>query len=313
MRTGARTKRHIHIANEQQGHNMTMDPTSWSSCWLLGSQGLHQSRDGSEWNEVGASGYPVQDLVRETERVLCATLWGLWEVGQAEAPWIQLHDETLTEVQSIVPRPGHPGVAAVSAYGLSFGNKSEHGTTRWISHAEGLTLNERFSNALLALPECEDQWLVGTEQGVLIYDETKDLWHRTELSGHPCRALLFVHDRLWAGTDGNGIWQSTDGHNWSRAGSGLDDESIFALGATQDQILAGSLRGICSGDGTSRWRRSGPALLVSAIGAHPASEGPWLAGATPGGLWRSDDSGARWHQVGDFHTVRVILPPEETA
>lgn len=292
---------------------METNDAKWSRDWLLGSKGLHQSPDGLQWNEVGASGYPVQDIVRETDRLLCATLWGLWEVGQPEAPWIQLHDETLTEVQSIAPRPGHPGVAAVSAYGLSFGNKSEHGATRWISHAEGLTLNERFGNVLMALPDSSDQWLVGTEQGVLIYDKTRDQWNRTELSGNPCRALLFAHDKLWAGTDGNGIWQSSDGHQWKRAGTAIDDESIFALGATHDQILAGTLRGIYSGDGASRWHRSGPSLLVSAIAAQPASDGPWLAGATPGGLWRTDNAGARWYQVGDFETVRVILPPEEAS
>lgn len=291
---------------------MTTASSDWARCWLLGADGLHRSLDGTDWEEIARSGYPVQDLVREPGRVLCATLWGLWEVTSPTSPWIQLHDETLTEVMSIAPHPAHPGVAAVSVYGLSFGQLGKHGATRWQSHAEGLTLNERFSNALLALPGTEGQWLVGTEQGVLIYDETADYWQRTELTRYPCRALLHAHGRLWAGTDGGGVWRSTDGGSWQRAGTTLDEESIFALGATTDHILAGTLRGICVGDGASRWQRSGPALLVSAVAAHPNGEGPWLAGATPGGLWRSDDAGARWHQVGDFHTVRVIMPPEET-
>ena len=77
-----------------------------------------------------------------------------------------------------------------------------------------------------------------------------------------------------------------------------------------DRILAGTLRGVCVGDGSSAWQRLGPRLLVSAIAAHPSAEGPWLAGATPGGLWRSDDGGRRWGQIDGFDTVRVILPPE---
>jgi len=286
--------------------------SNWAHCWLLGANGLHQSTDGITWAEIGKSGYPVQDLIREPHRVICATLWGLWEIATPTSQWIQLHDETLTEVMSIAPRPGHPGVAAVSAYGLSFGQASEYGATQWQSHTEGLTLNERFSNALLALPSAENQWLVGTEKGVLIYDESTHRWQQTELIGYPCRSLLYAHDSLWAGTDGNGIWKSDNGTHWKRAGTTLHDESIFSLGATPHHILAGTLRGICFGDATSRWQRSGPALLISAIAAHPNQADVWLAGATPGGLWRSDNAGTRWHQVGNFDTVKAILPPKES-
>ncbi len=143
-----------------------------------------------------------------------------------------------------------------------------------------------------------------------MYDEAARVWHRSDLSGRPCRALLGAFDQLWAGTDEGGIWCSADGFSWQRAGTGLEDGTVFALAATADRILAGTLGGICSGDGTGAWQRTGPRLLVSAIAAHPESAGPWLAGATPGGLWRSDDAGQRWRQIDGFDTVRAILPPE---
>jgi hypothetical protein len=284
--------------------------TDWTNSWLLGADGLHRSRDGAEWEVIGGHGYPVNDLIRQSGRLVCATLWGLWEVGWERPRWVQLHDETLTEVLAIAPTAGDPGVVAVSAYGLAFGRRGEHGATRWRSCSDGLSPNERFSSTVLARPDAPEEWLVGTENGVLIYSEVDDCWHRTDLKGRPCRALLHAFDCLWAGTDEGGVWRSADGYSWQRAGAGFDSGTVFSLSATADRILAGSLRGICVGDGDSSWQRHGPSLLVSAIAAHPDVDGPWLAGATPGGLWRSDDVGEHWRQIGGFDSVRVIVPPE---
>jgi len=284
--------------------------TDWANSWLLGANGLHRSRDGADWEATGGHGYPVNDLIREPRRLVCATLWGLWEINGERERWVQLHDETLTEVLAIAPAAGDPGVVAVSAYGLAFGQRGEHGATRWRSRSDGLKPNERFSSAVLARPAGPGEWLVGTENGVLVYSEADNCWQRTDLEGRPCRALLHAFDSLWAGTDEGGVWRSNDGFSWQRAGAGLDNDTVFSLSATADRILAGSLRGICVGDGDSSWRRLGPSLLVSAIVAHSDVDGPWLAGATPGGLWRSDDAGEHWHQVGDFDSVRVIVPPE---
>ena len=285
----------------------------WADSWLVGADGVHGSGDGTDWEMVGGQGYPVNDLIRQPRRLVCATSWGLWEVEGDTSRWVQLHDETLTEVLAIAPAAGDPGVVAVSAYGLAFGQRERHGATRWRSRADGLSPNERFGNAVLAQPDAPGHWLVGTEDGVLMYSEADDVWHRTDLRGRPCRALLHALDCLWAGTDGGGIWHSADGSTWERAGTGLGGATVFSLCATGDRILAGTLEGICVGDGDSEWRQLGPSLLVSAIAAHPADGGPWLAGATPGGMWRSDDAGDQWHQVGDFDTVRAIVTPEATA
>jgi hypothetical protein len=279
--------------------------------WLVGANGLHHSLDGSQWSAAGGGGHLVTDLVRQPSGLLCATLAGVWQVSKDSSQWLQLHDETLTEVFGIALRADQ-GLVAVSPYGLAFSQPAEHGATRWRSRADGLRLNERFSNALLAHPDVPGDWVVGTEDGVRIYGAHQDQWRRTELSGLPCRALLHAHGFLWAGTDGGGIWRSEDGDSWRRAGTGLDSDSVFSLCATEDRLLAGTLRGICSGDGDGAWQRSGPSLLVSAVAAQLDGAGAWLAGANPGGLWCSHDSGKHWRQVGEFDTVRAIMAPERT-
>jgi len=292
---------------------MTAPTPDWANLWLVGANGLHLSHDSIQWSAAGGGGHLVTDLICQPHRVLCATMAGLWQIDRDSPKWRQLHDETLTEVLAIAPDEGEPGVVAASPYGLAFGQPGEHGATRWQSRAEGLSLNERFSNTVLAHPEIPGSWIVGNEDGVMIYAASQDRWDRTDLAGLPCRALLFAHNCLWAGTDGGGVWRSADGNTWRRAGTGLDTDSVFTLVATGERILAGTLQGICVGNGTSTWQRSGPGLLVSAVAAHSDEGGPWLAGATPGGLWRSDDGGRHWHQMGDFDTVRVILAPEKRA
>ena len=289
---------------------MTNARSEWSDSWLVGAQGLHCSRDACTWEMVGGRGYPINDIIRQPRRLVCATNWGLWQVDPHAARWVQLHDETLTEVLAIAPAAGDPGVVAVSPYGVAFGERGERNACRWHSRSDNLSLNERFSNAILAWPNAPGHWIVGTEDGVLVYKEATGGWHRTGLTGRPCRALLHAFGHVWAGTDAGGIWRSADSVSWQRAGTGLDDGTVFSLTATPDRLLAGTLQGICVGDGSSAWTRCGPRVLVSAIAARSVSDGPWLAGATAGGLWRSDDDGGQWRQIDGFSTVRVILPPE---
>lgn len=290
-----------------------MTDSDWTQGWLVGARGLHHSHNGTDWTLAGGRGYPVHDLIRVPGSLYCATMWGVWHV-EAALPWRQLHDETLTEVLGIAlndcdPQVEENGLAAVSPYGLAFSEPGEHGATRWHSQEHGLSLNERFSSALLADADAPGQWIVGTEAGVLIWDSASGQWLRTNLTGLPCRALLRARGSLWAGTDGGGVWRSIDGVTWQRAGTGLDNDSVFSLAAAGERILVGTLRGICVGDGDTTWQRSGPSLLISAVAAHPTQGGLWLAGAFPGGLWRSDDSGCGWRQVGDFDSVHRIMAP----
>ena len=307
--------------------------------WLIGSKGVYHGTIGGSWTRIGAQEYGISSLIREPDRLVAGASWGsgLWEwsIGNKQAGesgssgqpdptnqasqsdhadqtdrWKQLHDETVTEVMAIAPIDGSPGVVAGSPYGIATGQYDDAEAVRWTHHSDALRVNERFTNAILVHPDDSKTWLVGTEGGILIADDSGAAWRRTSLSGTAVRALAFMHGQFWAGTDDRGIWRSEDGARWDSVGHTPDGGAVFELTLVGNDILAATEHGVAVGDGSGHWVRTGPRHLCAAVRSHPVSTSTWLAGATPGGLWYTEDGGNAWQHVPGFANVRAILPPE---
>ena len=291
---------------------MTDEMEDLRQVWLIGSsQGLFWSREGGAWGQVGGYRFRVTSIVRSGPRTCVGVGSGVWEVpGRAER-WMQLHDETLTEVLDLAWVPGDPGVVAASAYGVAVGARDKLGAVRWHSRSDGLAVNERYSNAVQVDPEDTHRWLVGTEAGLLVAEEDGRRWVYSDLMGTPVRIICHALGTWWAGADGRGIWKSLDGLTWRRAGRGLDAGTAFALVENGGRMLAGTLEGVVVGDGEGRWVATGPRALVAAVDVHPEEPSFWMAGAVPGGLWMTEDEGAQWrHLPGLPSMVEAIAAPE---
>lgn len=284
--------------------------SDWCAGWLIGAAGLFWHDGERGWDRRGGYSFRVTAIIRAADRVLVSTGNGLWQAPRTGDVWTQLHDETLTEVLAIAALPGDPGVVAASAYGVATGARDELGAVRWTSCSDPLRVNERFSNAILVDPTEASRWLVGTEAGVLVAAESGRQWQRSNLLDRPVRALCHHDERFWAGADDGGVWASSDGLTWERAGRGLDDDTVFALSVSDGRLLAGTERGVASGDGRGAWRMSAPQMRVSAIAAHPEDSAYWMAGAYPGGLWFTDDAGETWQQHAGFGVVEAIVAPQ---
>lgn len=301
--------------------------------WLIGSKGVYHGTIDGSWTRIGAQEYGISSLIREPDRLVAGASWGsgLWEwsngtdqaaqtippdhvtqSSQADQPdrWKQLHDETLTEIMAIASIEGSPGVVAGSPYGIATGRYDDADAVRWTHHSDALRVNERFTNTILVHPDEPTAWLIGTEGGVLVAEDSGASWRRTSLSGTAVRALAYIHGQFWAGTDDRGIWQSEDGARWDSAGHTPDGGAIFELSLAGDDILAATEHGVAVGDGAGHWVRTGPRHLCAAVACHPASTSTWLTGATPGGLWYTEDGGRTWQQIPGFVNVRAIIAPE---
>ncbi|MXZ74139.1 MAG: hypothetical protein F4207_13905 [Gemmatimonadetes bacterium] len=295
--------------------------------WLIGSKGVYHGTIGGSWSRIGAQEYGISSLIREPDRLVAGASWGsgLWEwpndAGEADQSeqsgrpdltdrWKQLHDETLTEIMAIAPIEGSPGVVAGSPYGIATGRYDDLGAVRWTHHSDALRVNERFTNAILVHPDEPKTWLIGTEGGVLIADDSGAAWRRTSISGTAVRALACMRGQFWAGTDDRGIWYSEDGERWDSVGHTADGGAVFELMRAGDDIVAATEHGVAIGDGSGHWVRTGPRHLCAAVRCHPGSTSTWLAGATPSGLWYTEDGGHGWQQIPGFVNVRAIIAPE---
>ncbi len=301
--------------------------------WLIGENGVYSGAPGKQWTRKGKFDYKVNALLRRDADIVAGVNCGVWLIDPASGRWKQLHDETVTEVLALASSTGDAGVVIGCPYGFALPEKEENGALIWRFENDGLSVNERFVNALVridtdtGIPGGDDDYLVGTEAGVLIARETGERWERTSLTGRPVRALLQVDDRLWAGTDCGGIWTSRDGLSWELAGLGFDDGTALSLCSAGDAIVAGTDRGVVIGGDRSHWRRYGPQAVFRSIAGDYAmadgagnalgsgrrgGEGEYtiLAGSQPAGLWRSDDGGIEWRQEGEFSGVGIIVGPK---
>ena len=286
--------------------------STWLQDWLIGSNGLYHGVIGGAWTRVGYLTSGISSLLREPERLVAGACQGsgLWEWPHQAGYWKQLHDETLTEVMAVASIDGNPGVVAGSSFCISTGRRDDTGAVRWTHLSDMLNVNERFTNAIQIDPADSSRWLIGTEAGVLIAQAGGTRWTRSSLIGTPVRALTYAHGLFWAGTDDRGAWHSADGLTWSAAGHSKDGGAIYDLAACNGSMVAATVHGVTVGDESGYWRQSGPRMLCAAVAVHPDKPNVWMAGATPGGLWSTEDAGHTWKQIAGFVHVQAILPPE---
>lgn len=134
--------------------------------------------------------------------------------------------------------------------------------------------------------------------------------------------------RLYAGTDGGGVWRSTDGGvSWIWAGQGLASPDVFALDVAPDApgtVWAATRGGVYkSPDGGFTWQRvwfeaerpddTHTPWTVS-IAVDPTDPGVAWAGTARGWVLKTTDGGASWETVLQdlfAHPVKLLLDPTD--
>ncbi len=282
--------------------------TSTSSIHVIQGNGLYAGHPNGEWARIGQNQATVLALLRHQGQVIMSANHGIYIWNRSTERWTQLHDETITEILTIAPLAGDPGVLAGCPYGVATARRDELGAARWTFYSDHLSPDERYSNALLVDPRDESRWLVGCEAGLLVYEASGARAVRSDLFDVSVRALYYTCDRFWAGTDDCGIFSSEDGLHWEKMGGEIEG-AVYAISEAGNQLIAATQCGIVAGDAQGPWQRLGPRMLFAAIAVDPKDSQRWLAGASPGGLWQTTDAGQSWRQINYFKHVRAVLAP----
>lgn len=131
-------------------------------------------------------------------------------------------------------------------------------------------------------------------------------------NGEPLEDQAFQILRLWATTDGGGLWRgSIDGQSWQPLNSGLTNLSLTTVVRdAEDQIWVGTAGGgpfrltrTTTGD---RWTPLSQGLTSSHIHQLIQSSRQELLAATDDGIFRYDPDGATWEATSEGLTVPEI-------
>jgi hypothetical protein len=157
-------------------------------------------------------------------------------------------------------------------------------------------------------PKTAGMVVAGTDHGVYVTLDTGAHWTATPL--HSVRVWTVGFDardpsRLFAGTDGAGVFLSTDaGTTWTSTSTGLSDRTVRVLAFGLDGIAAGTNHGVAlSPDGTA-WHDGGlDQYSISSLAVAANTPSLVLVAATDRGdvsngyLFRYGVSGASWQSL----------------
>jgi photosystem II stability/assembly factor-like uncharacterized protein len=284
--------------------------------WLYAGtrRGVWASRDGGlSWSHLTAALPEIQkvtSLLIEPERpetVFAGSWQRVYRSDDGGVTWRGVFTGMVpdSEVFSLTPVPGRPGEMWASTCGWVY--RSADGGISWTRRQEGLKIRRVPSFAALA----DGRLLAGTVAGAYLSADGGDTWARaTEphlavlaLAHHPARP-----ERVLLGTEGSGVWISTDGAaTFRRAARGMTNVRIAALlQAGQEVLAAVNHAGPASGIHRSidgGWSFELQLAGIPAVLGLAALEGRVYA-ATEAGLFERV-GGEEWRKVAELGDRRV--------
>jgi photosystem II stability/assembly factor-like uncharacterized protein len=275
--------------------------------------GVYGSEDGgASWRQLTADLAEMQkvtSLVVDPSRpdtVIAGTWRRAYRSDDGGHTWSGIFEGMVldTEIFSFTPVAEHPGEIWASSCGWVY-QTLDHGD-HWVRFKDGL--DERRTLSFAVLPD--GRLLAGTVSGLFTSADSGKSWRRlsdpalsvTAIGIHPARP-----DRILIGTEGAGVWVSTNGGvDFFRSSRGMTATRVGALALAGDELLvAVNHAGPVSGVYVSRDRgksftgdfSSLPTVLDFAVA------GPRAYAATVRGLF--ERRGADWHRLPELANERV--------
>jgi photosystem II stability/assembly factor-like uncharacterized protein len=268
---------HAGMIADSDVFTLTLDRRTARTLYATACSGIYRSRDaGGLWSKlkgIPTSSRRTRALAQDPEHaetLYAGTTEGLWLSEDDGASWRVVTRQDLV-INAIVPLPG--GSVLLGTDGAGVLRSGDRGLN-WEASNDGFA--ERFV-------------------GRLVFDSA----NRRVLAA-------IASDRFHGGV----LSAPRPGGPWVSLGSGLEGREVLSIGATGQEVLAGTDDGVfLSVSHCGSWRRL--PTVVGDTDAHPrvvdvaaAGENVVLA-ATSDGLLRSSDGGASWQRL-VLGTARVV-------
>jgi photosystem II stability/assembly factor-like uncharacterized protein len=292
------------------------DPKDPDRVFAVLPQGIAKTTDGgATW---GLLPNPLRDVpvyalaLVDKQTIYAGTARGIFKSSDEGATWQARNDGFVsTVVHQLLALAGQPTlVFAATASGLY------RTPDRGVSWFEARGITDPYVLALATDPQSPDDVYAGTWSSALFVsrDRGANFTRLAENVGNraPISSLLIVraagqNPTLWAGTLGNGLFQSADGgKTWRAQTEGLEGVTrITALVAVMPaQVYAATERGLYrlrAEEPDARWQLVNANLPVDearALVFDPRRPQTLFVGFASNGVYRSDDGGTQWVAVG---------------
>jgi len=267
--------------------------------------GLTWSLSTTEFPEIGK----VTSLMVDPERpetVYAGSWQRAYRSDDGGQSWLPIFNgmRADSEVFTIEPAFGHSDELWASTCGWIYQGRNRG--QEWVRHTSGL--NERRTPSLKVLPD--GRVLAGTVAGLYVSEDLgRSFTRRTSpelaimaIAHHPERSR-----RILLGTEGNGIWRSTDGgETFSPSSRGLTGLRISDVAQIGEELLvavryAGPGSGVyISADGGVSFQGQ-PAALPTVLDLSVANDRVYAA--TEKGLW--ERLGGQWRRINEVGEGRA--------
>lgn len=186
---------------------------------------------------------------------------------------------------------------------------SDNGAT-WVSKSVGLT--NLLGSGILKVGT--RLFYVGPT-GVFMSTNQGDNWSAAGLSTTDVRSIASINDTLFVGTNGAGIYKSTDwGANWSQINNGLGSSTNFrAIESKGNLLFAGGPPGTGvyrSSDFGATWTLLGGGLASGSYRGFASNSQLIIAGSFGAGVFYSTDNGNNWTAINTGLTDLTIFDLE---
>ena len=290
--------------------SVAADPVRGPIVYLGGHGQVWRSVDGGKTFGSSSAGLPDEDIVKLVhapwDRVYAVTAKGsLYATSDDNRNWYASQSGCEGTITSVVVDPVQSWVlyAGTAGGGVC---KSESAGQSWTSANTGIT--QPYINALWVDPLSPKTVLAGSVDRIYRSVDAAKTWQSVQ-SGLPTgvvSALQGSSSAITAMVAGKGLYRSVDGGStWTPANTTADIALATAVWQSPDNparlMLGTPSRGILlSTDGGKQWADSseGMSLFVRSLSIDPDVANRVYAASLGGGLFRSDDAGAQWRNIG---------------